>query len=361
MPHRIICYLLANAIGASLAVAQTTGAPQQSSNLLNPNISVIGNLGLAWGDDSHLGDQLFNFKEAEIGFQSVVDPYARADFFIAVNEDGVDVEEGFITWLSLPGGVSAKVGKFRSSLGKFNRTHPPETFFADRPLASEEFLGEEGLSGIGASFSYMVPITALYLNLDFELSDNFHESPSFGYATGDGFAAGGGRGDLGYLVRASTYYDLSEASNLAAGFSFARGVHDAEGNLATNLYNVDAIYRWKNPRRAIYRSLTWQTELLIAQVETSPGSTVTSWGAFSYVDYQFMRRWHAGARVDRTERPGDDSASERGALAYITVTPSEFSLLSFQNRLVRRFDGTTDWAQFVKLTFNIGPHGAHPF
>mgnify|MGYP003694557429 CR=1 FL=1 len=35
--------------------------------------------------------------------QAVVDPYARADFFISFAEEGVEVEEGFITFPTLPG------------------------------------------------------------------------------------------------------------------------------------------------------------------------------------------------------------------------------------------------------------------
>src|SRR5262249_56245447 len=89
--------------------------------------------------------------------QAAVDPFTRADFFLSASEQGLDVEEGYITWLALPFGAQAKVGKFRADLGKFNRTHPPETPFADRPLAAAAFLGEEGLSTIGLSASVIIP------------------------------------------------------------------------------------------------------------------------------------------------------------------------------------------------------------
>ncbi len=36
--------------------------------------------------------------ESEASFQAIVDPYARADFFIAFGEEGVELEEGFITF-----------------------------------------------------------------------------------------------------------------------------------------------------------------------------------------------------------------------------------------------------------------------
>ena len=40
--------------------------------------------------------------ESEASFQAVVDPYARADFFIAFGEEGVELEEGFITFRRCP-------------------------------------------------------------------------------------------------------------------------------------------------------------------------------------------------------------------------------------------------------------------
>ncbi|MBI5439789.1 MAG: hypothetical protein HY900_01105, partial [Deltaproteobacteria bacterium] len=87
--------------------------PPQTSSLLNPNISAIGWFqaqgGRTPGDlDQH---DAFELREVELGFQAVVDPYARADFFIAVNpEEGVDLEEGYLTLLALPLGFQAKLG-----------------------------------------------------------------------------------------------------------------------------------------------------------------------------------------------------------------------------------------------------------
>ena len=49
--------------------------------------------------------------EAEATFQAVVDPYARADFFLSFSPEGVEIEEGFLTFTTLPGGLLAKVGK----------------------------------------------------------------------------------------------------------------------------------------------------------------------------------------------------------------------------------------------------------
>ena len=62
-------------------------------------------------------------RESEVSFQAIVDPYARADFFIAFGEEGVELEEGFVTFPTLPGGLLMKVGKMRAAFGKVNTLH----------------------------------------------------------------------------------------------------------------------------------------------------------------------------------------------------------------------------------------------
>lgn len=331
------------------------GAPQQASNILNPNISVVGNLVGFAGNDPALPDQAFDLSELELGIQAAIDPYARADIFIAFTPEGVDVEEGYVTFLTLARSFSLKAGKFRSNFGKFNRIHPPETPFADRPLAAERFFGPEGLAAVGFSGSYLLP-TPFYLNVDAEVTTNWEDAPLFGFVTEEGVVdAGGKRGQPSYLFRASTYADFSEQTNGTLGISFAHGVNNPEGTLASQVLGLDATLRWKDPRRAIYRSFIWQTEAYFTQREETAGS-LHAFGIFSYAEYQFARRWRFGLRGDYVDNP-----AERGALAYLTFWPSEFSAISAQGRIVRRLDGRDEYAAFLKLTFNIGPHGAHPF
>lgn len=357
-------FLLA-ALPASAQSEQAAGG-LQASNLLNPNISVIGwfqgEAGRRHADPGVNLPPALDLKEAEIGLQSIVDPYARADFFISVNREGVDLEEGYLNWFHLPHDLALKVGKFRADFGKFNRTHTPETSFADRPLVHERFFGNEGLSGAGADLSWQVPNPWILVTLDGELinTPTVEESPVFDSAR---------RRDLLYIGHASGYYDLTEAVNVTLGGSCAYGAAGQEFNsvtgssrtLAARLGGIDLTLRWKNPRRSIYRSAFWQTELLWSKRDAPAGSSVGSAGMFSHLEYQFARRWRVGARYDYTQLPADRSRYEQAGLAYLTFTPSEFSLISFQGRRARRFDGTKETLAFLKITFSIGPHGAHPF
>ncbi len=71
---------------------------------------------------------------------------------------GVDLEEGYITFTSLPAGFVAKVGKFRSAFGKINTLHTHVLPWADRPLVTENLLGgDEGISDAGLSASRILP------------------------------------------------------------------------------------------------------------------------------------------------------------------------------------------------------------
>jgi len=98
-------------------------APSQTSNYFNPSVSVIGNYLGVGGSNGTENLPSSSLRESEVSFQAIVDPYARADFFLSFGEEGVDVEEGFVTFTSLPGGLLAKVGRMRTAFGKINPLH----------------------------------------------------------------------------------------------------------------------------------------------------------------------------------------------------------------------------------------------
>ena len=352
----LLCVVLGlPALPAGPAHAQGSVAPSNSPSVANPATSVIGWFQGVAGNDSTIQHQPFMLREAEIGFQAAVDPFTRADFFLSAGPEGLDVEEGYIVWLALPGSTQAKVGKFRADLGKFNRTHPPETPFADRPLATVAFLGDEGLSTIGVSLSTIVPNP---LHLYWDATANVGTPPD---SLTDPLFQAASRSDLLALGRTSVFVPMSESADLNLGLSYANALANpalrGEGNRAQVAVG-DLTLHWKNPRRSIYRSLLAQAEVLVEQGSAAGASRRN--GGFGYTVYQFARQWKIGARYDWTEAPGL-SAHASGALALLIWQPSEFSTLSVQGRRQHGFDGADHDAAFFKWTFNIGPHGAHPY
>src|SRR4051812_7755671 len=78
--------LVAPGLWAQTGEVQSASA-LQSSNLLNPNISVVGWF-QAQAGHPHPGPGLdaeppIQLKETEIGLQAIVDPYAKGDFFVS--------------------------------------------------------------------------------------------------------------------------------------------------------------------------------------------------------------------------------------------------------------------------------------
>jgi len=368
--RRIFASIIILSVFSAASFAQETdlgSAIRKSKNKFNPEVSVIGWLQAETGRRNPASvaseEPVFHFKEAELSLQSNVDAYGRAEFFIGFDgEEGVELEEGYFDFTSLPYNLGLKAGKFRNNFGKFNRTHVPETSFADRPLVHEQFFGDEGLSAPGVSLSWQIPNPWLFAEITTEVVNNpdADEVPAFGKAR---------KRELLYVNRLSGYHDITEALNITLGGSYANGAAGQEliavpvssRTLKSELAGFDLTLRWKDPRKANYRSALWQTEALWSKRDAENESHIGSWGMFSHLQYQFARRWKTGFRYDYTQLPTDGTMHEAGGLAYLTFMPSEFSLISLQGRRARRFDQKKETLGWLKVTFNIGPHGSHPF
>ena len=152
------------ALGPPEGSAVPTYNPAGSSKVFNPDIAVIGDFLGAMGRPGPDGEPSLELHEAELSFQAVVDPYARADFFLVFGPDEVGVEEGFVTFPTLPGGFLAKVGKTRDVFGKVNAQHNHVLPFTDRPLVTKNLTGgEDGMSDYGITLSRLIPNRFLFL------------------------------------------------------------------------------------------------------------------------------------------------------------------------------------------------------
>jgi hypothetical protein len=321
-----------------------------SSKVFNPDIAVIGNVIGAAGSnpiDPAPGIQL---GEAETTFQAVVDPYARADFFFSFSPEGVEIEEGYLTLTSLPAGLLAKVGKFKEQVGKVNTLHPHTMPWVDKPLAVRNLLGgDEGLSDSGLSVSKLILNPLFFL----EATGEIYQGSSSVFAAPT-------RSDVSWVGRLRGYRDLSESSNLDVGTSIAYGSNGTGDGLHTRIVALDATYRYRPLRRAIYRRFMGRSELFWSRRE-QPGAFASAFGFYASGDYQFARRWFAGARYDWSERAIDPSLVDKGPSLVLTYWPSEFSQIRGQYRRTAYAEGRTANELLFQFLFAIGAHGAHTF
>ena len=320
------------------------------SKIFNPDIAVIGNFVGAAGRNEIDPRPALQLDEAEVSLQAVVDPYARADFFLAASPEGLEIEEGFLTFPTLPGGVLMKVGKLKAQFGKANTLHSHNRPWVDQSLVVTNLLGgEEGLNDSGISVSKLILNPVLFLEATGEI-----------YQGQNGLFASSKRGNLAYVGRLRGYRDVTEATNLDVGTSFAYGHNDAGDDLTTRVIGIDATVRYRPLRRAIYRRFLGRTELMWSRRGEAAGD-VQSFGMYGSADYQFARRWFAGARYDWSERAYDSSLVDKGPSLLLTYWPSEFSQIRGQYRRTRYAEGVNSNELLFQFLFSIGAHGAHAF
>ena len=76
---------------------------------------------------------------------------------MAFGQEGVEIEEGYITFPTLPGGFLAKVGKLKAQFGKENTFHAHQRIWPDQTLMQANLLGgEEGIADAGVSVSRLL-------------------------------------------------------------------------------------------------------------------------------------------------------------------------------------------------------------
>src|SRR5437762_3769312 len=151
----------APATAAPLSQAQAIslgGAGGSAAKALNPDISAIGDFIAVAGHNPVQPSPSLEMHESELGFQAIIDPYARGDFFLSFGEEGVNLEEGYITFTALPAGFVARVGKMRSAFGKVNTMHNHVLPWVDRPLVTNSLVGgEDGIDDAGVSIQRIIP------------------------------------------------------------------------------------------------------------------------------------------------------------------------------------------------------------
>jgi len=346
---------------APAAPVNTAASQAAASKVFNPDIAVIGDFIGIGGHNPVVSSPALEMHESEAAFQAILDPYARADFFISFGEHGVDLEEGYLTFPALPGHFELRAGKMRAAFGKINTLHNHVLPWVDRPLVMQNLTGgEDGINDAGLSLTRILPAPkGLFLEATGQVfrgdSDNvFHSWRANNLST------------VGHL---HGYRDISESTNIDVGVSYARGASTQAAGLFNNLYDVDATVRWKPLRRSIYHSFTGRAEFvwdrndptLLTPARGFAEPQRTPFGYFVSGDYQFARRWFAGVRFDQSERALNALQRDTGGSAILTYWPSEFSQIRGQYRNTRYAEGLTANEILFQFLFSIGAHGAHPF
>jgi hypothetical protein len=282
------------------------------------------------------------FDELELGLQSIIDPYARADIFISFTPGGVDVEEAYLTTLSLPGGLQVKAGKFFSPFGRQNQQHPHVQEFVDAPLARGRLVAAETLSGPGVEVAWLAPLPWFAeLHLAGQGTAPTEEDPE----------------RLTGVARLLQYFPLGEATTIGIGVSAARRDEGSPGAFR-DLGVADAYLRWRSLGTRAY--VTLQGELYKRRFRNAEGEDGT--GGYAQLFLRPGAYFGYGVRYDDAPAAGDAAPGrERRYGAVAAWLPSEFQRIRLQVSYDRVPDGRSGIEAILGLEIGIGSHGAHPF
>jgi hypothetical protein len=335
----------------------TPAPPQQTRSGIsaNPDIGVVADFRASYISQGKKNFDAY-LNETEVSFQSVVDPYIRADFFVTFGRDpethkyGAAIEEGYLTTLSLPAKLQLKVGKFREAVGKINPMHPHGLPFIDMPNAYVNYFGEEGLNDEGASLSWLLPNKAFYQEFIFQATAGAGESPTFKRANDNRFV---------YLGHLKNFFTLNDNATLELGLTGITGPNDSSRN--TNLGTLDLTYKWKPLQMNTYRSLTWQNEFFYSNANYASNGTTNSFGLYSFLEYQVAKRWFLTGRYDYAQKPYDNNIREQAYSLSAGWLATEFQKIEFEGKYTHVND-QPDYTQFwLRWIFVIGAHGAHQY
>jgi hypothetical protein len=342
---------------------EPTPAPGPLSNVFSPNpvnptffnpaISVIGNFLATAGHNPVVPAKSFQLQESEVSFQAIVDPYARADLFLSFSNDGVSVEEGYVTFLHLPWDMIVKAGKFKVQFGKINTLHPHVLPWPDEPLPFVNLLGsEDGWEDEGVSASKLIPLpgdtfSEIYGQVLAGTNvENLFDAPS--------------AGKIAWDTQYRVYRDFGDDNNVEVGASYGGGYNGVTNDTRTDLQNFHMVYRWKPLQGRPYRQLIVRGEFF-RSVRQQLGPTQIATGYFAAADYQLARRWFGGVRYEWSGRAANAALHDFGVSTALTFTPSEFSMLRAEYRRRTYAGGLVANEGILQIQYAIGAHGAHPF
>jgi hypothetical protein len=338
---------------------------QRSLQALNPEISVNSDVFAQVIRDDPDAENFFA-REFEISIISNLDPFSRAKVFISRHVPGAElepfegeeddhghegggfaVEEGYVEWVGMPGGLRVKLGRFFQRVSQLNRWHRHALPFQTQSLPHLAFIGEEALAQTGVSAQWLLPVggAAGTYEATVEVTTSEHE-PLFGES--------GSPSVLGHL---NAFWELSSATDLDLGLGWITGKHRLGATeIDRDLYTAELAFTWRPPARAKYRGVQIRTGAML--LRGLPGAGVDqARGVWSMAEVRLAPSWLAGARLDWVENP---QAPDQTAWLFsptLAWWQSEYVRLRAEYDLLgRAFESTREGRFVLQVTFAVGPH-----
>jgi hypothetical protein len=369
--------------------------PQGSTNpRLLPDISAVGDFvadlspkGSTQEDGTRVG-----VREVELAVQAAVDPYFRGDVFLGISdEEGIAIEQAFLTTTSLPQELELKIGRFLMPLGKQNTTHRHDLHTVEYPYVIQRFFGPEGQKGTGFWLSRVFAPLGFYQEIQLTAIDRIAEKDETLEA---GDAVNRKLSGLGYSARVRNYWDLNQSTNLELSGWGLTGRREEPTSVAVDninamnarqtTYGIDFTFRWRPLQQGLYKSFILQSEWMRQRTSAESGfipgpscgdacppvdppvlvatQGTRYTGGYVFARYQITQRGFLGARYDRVNDPEFAGLTTQAGSGYLEFFPSEFSKITAMHERYVPPAGNERINRFLlQATFALGPHKPHPF
>jgi len=350
---------------------------------LNPEISVSGDFVGHYRHQAETRKRTdAEIRGLELNFQSYLDPYSRIKATTHISDDGVDLEEAYLTHFTVLENATLDLGRFRQQFGVVNRWHEDALDQVQYPLALQRIFGDGGLYQTGASIEWTLPKWGqAYQGLTFQVTNTENER-LFGEDT---------LGNPSLLVHYKNYRDLSRDTYLEFGLTGLFGWNDEwsvlkgstleneHDTLGTRVFGADLSLLWEPADQALYRNVEWRSEVYflnrdILAPDDSGRDNLNAWGAYSYLQSKVARNLDIGVRADYYQPDSKDYANTAGAsvvpLAYTAKNAERWQVCPYitwwQSEWVKlrcEYDyafgrGTedTEHVLWLQAIFSAGPH-----
>ena len=338
----------------------------------------------------------FTLQNLEATFDGAVDPYFRGQANLvfqidSAGESHVEVEEAYLTTVSLPANLQVKAGQFFTEFGRLNPSHPHTWSFVDQPLVNSRFFGPDGLRNPGARISWLIP-TPFYSELFLTMQDS-QGATAYSFRDDHGGDLLFGRpsrmgrtaslGDMLFAPRYVSSFDLTDTQTLMLGASGAFGANGSGSDARTEGYGVDLFWKWKPAsQNGGFPFVSWQSEGMVRRFKAGaydglldpanptpalPGETLLDYGFYSQLGWGFHKGWVAGLRGDYVTGdraafyPDPDRDSRWRVSPNLTWFPTEFSKIRLQYNYDDRLNIGVDHSVWLQFEFLMGAHAAHKF
>jgi hypothetical protein len=359
------------------------------------------------GGDHDPRQRGFTLQAVELAVAGAVDPYftAQANIVYNLDPDGesvVELEEAFMTTISLPFNLQAKAGLFNTEFGRINPQHAHQWAWQDQPFINTRLFGGDALRQVGARLSWLTPLpwfSELIVGVQQPAGETM-----VSFLSNEGTGTIGGRpfvdvninglDDMFWNVRWSNSWDLSPEVTSVLGFSGAFGPNATGPDGYTYIYGGDLLVRWlpTNHFRG-WPFLAWQTEIMSRDYRAAsfsgedtagnpifiPAATLNDWGLYTQLLYGFSHGWAVGLRGEFGTGSGNDVDADGNPVSRETdpfrsnrfrVSPLLIYHLTEFSRLRLQFNydhadflpgGPDAYTVWLGAEVSFGAHAAHTY